>query len=68
MTYLESLHPWCIVRLLPNLQSAIVARFRRRSDAEAHLQILRRLVPTVAYRIVFDIKPEYLVSQILQQN
>ncbi|MBD2343626.1 MULTISPECIES: hypothetical protein [Anabaena] len=58
MTYLEKLSPWCIVRLLPNMQNRIVARFRRRSDAEAHLQVLRRLIPSVSFRLIFDVPLE----------
>ncbi|MEH1810457.1 hypothetical protein [Nostoc sp.] len=54
MTYLEKLSPWCIVRLKPNMQNQIVARFRRRSDAEAHLQVLRRLIPGVSFTIIFN--------------
>lgn len=53
MTYLEKLNPWCVVRLLPSMQHQIVARFRRRTDAEAHLQILHRLIPGVAFTIIF---------------
>ncbi|ABA22869.1 conserved hypothetical protein [Trichormus variabilis ATCC 29413] len=56
MTYLEKLNPWCIVGLLPNMQNRIVARFRRRSDAEAHLQVLRRLIPSVSFRLIFDVQ------------
>jgi hypothetical protein len=33
MTYLERLSPWCIVKLLPNMQRRVVARCRRRNDA-----------------------------------
>lgn len=40
MNYIEKLHPWCIVRHFPNMQNSVVARFRRRNDAEAHLQAL----------------------------
>lgn len=58
MTYFEKLHPWCIIRQLPNLQRRIVARTRRRNDAEAHLQILRKLTPDIAYEIVFDVTPD----------
>jgi hypothetical protein len=58
MTYFEKLHPWCIIRLLPNLQRRIVARCRRRNDAESHLQVLRRLMPTVRFEIVFDLPPD----------
>lgn len=54
MTYYQQLHPWCIVRLLPRMQRQIVARFRRRTLAEAHLQALRQLEPTIHYEIVFD--------------
>ncbi|WP_307731642.1 hypothetical protein [Microseira wollei] len=44
----------------PNAQLAIpdIARFRRRSDAEAHLQVLRRLIPNVTYQIIFDVPLE----------
>jgi hypothetical protein len=58
MTYFEKLHPWCIVRSLPNLQHRIVARCRRRNDAESQVRILRQLMPTVPYEIVFDITPD----------
>jgi hypothetical protein len=58
MNYFDSLHRWCIIRPMPNLQSPIVARFRRRSDAEAHLQVLRRLIPNVTYQIIFDVQLE----------
>lgn len=47
-------HPWCIVRQLPDMQRAIVARFHRRHDAEGYHQILRQLLPTVKHVIVFD--------------
>ncbi|MBD2495466.1 hypothetical protein [Nostoc sp. FACHB-280] len=58
MTYLEKLSPWCIVRLLPNMQNQIVTRFRRRSDAEAHLQVLRRLIPGVSFTLIFNVPLE----------
>ena len=54
MTYRTLLYPWCIVRLLPQLQRATVARFRSRSQAENHLKVLRRLMPAGAFVIVFD--------------
>ena len=58
MTYFEKLHPRCIIRPLPNLQRRVIARCRRRNDAEAHLQVLRRLMPTVPFEIVFDVMPD----------
>ena len=54
MSYYEQLHPWCIVRLLPNLQRTIVSRFRRRNDAEAHLRLLKPYTPKISYQILFD--------------
>jgi hypothetical protein len=55
MTYFEKLHPWTIICPLPNLQRRTVARFRRRNDAEAHLQVLKRLMPNIPFEIVFDV-------------
>jgi hypothetical protein len=57
MTYKTQLFPWCIIRPQPNMKQTIVARFRRRSDAEAHLQILRQLLPAAPHTIIFDITP-----------
>jgi hypothetical protein len=59
MTYFDQLHPWCLMRLLPNLQSRVIARFRRRNDAEAHMRVLRQLAPTGRYEIMFDAGGEY---------
>ncbi len=53
--YRAHLYPWCIVQLLPSLQRATVARFRRRSEAEECQKVLQRLQPDSQYRIVFDL-------------
>ena len=58
MTYRDRLSPWCIIKPLPKMQRIIVARFRRRTDAEAHLQVLRRLMPDMKYILIFDRDPE----------
>ncbi|HEY9794130.1 MAG TPA: hypothetical protein V6D30_00700 [Leptolyngbyaceae cyanobacterium] len=58
MTYKNQLHPWCIIRSLSNMRSRLIIRFRRRSDAEAHLQILRANNPTASYEIIFDVTPD----------
>lgn len=47
-------HPWCIIQQLPNIQRLVVARFRRRNNADAYLQILRRLLPAASHVIIFD--------------
>ena len=52
--YQQRLHPWCIIRHLPQMQRLTVCRFRRCREAEAHLSILRQLTPDAAYIIIFD--------------
>ncbi len=47
------------MRLLPNLQNRVIARFRRCNDAEAHMRVLRQQVPTARYEIVFDVGGDY---------
>ncbi len=59
MTYKDKLNPWCIIRPVSNVQMRIVGRFRRRSDAEGHLQILKRMIPNVPFEIMFEITPEH---------
>ena len=56
MTYSKRLSPWVIVRLLPNMQRIVVGRFRTRSDAEGHLQVLRRVIPDAEMIVVFDVE------------
>jgi len=54
MTYLEQLHPWCIVRNLPGKDCIVVARFRRYNDATAYLQVLQRQVNNVKFAVKFN--------------
>ncbi len=56
--YNNQLHPWSIIRLLPDMQSRVIIRFRRRNDAEAHLKILRANNPAASYELIFDITPK----------
>ena len=63
MTYLERLTPWCIIRPFPNMRSPIVGRFRRRIDAEGHLRVLKQMMPTVPFEIMFDAVPERIDVQ-----
>ncbi len=55
MPYSERLHPWVLVRLLPNMQRLTVGQFRNRSDADGHLEILRRLIPNAKFVVMFNI-------------
>ncbi len=69
MTHFDQLHPWCIVRSLPNMRSQLIIRFRRRNDAEAHLRILRANNPSASYEIVFDVfPPEHSDAKVKQKQ
>jgi hypothetical protein len=52
--YHDRLHPWLIIRRLPNMQRSSVCRFRRHSEAEEYLKVLQRLTPNATYQIIFD--------------
>jgi hypothetical protein len=52
--YKERLNPWVLVRLLPNMQRITVGQFRNRSDADGHLEILRRLIPNAKFVVMFN--------------
>jgi hypothetical protein len=54
MIYRDRLSPWCVIQQLPKLQNAIIARFRKRNDAEAYVKVLRQMNPAIVYEIVFD--------------
>ncbi|MGP1382540.1 MAG: hypothetical protein ACTS2F_03215 [Thainema sp.] len=54
MNYRDQLHPWCIIRLLPKAQRITIARFRQRNAAEEHLKVLRRLMPSAIFVILFE--------------
>jgi hypothetical protein len=55
MTYKQSLKPWAIARLLPHGKWVIIGRYRSPSDADGHLQLLRRRVPNMQFKVVFDL-------------
>jgi hypothetical protein len=40
------------------MRTLIVGRFRRRVDAEEHLRILKQLMPSVPFEVVFDVMPD----------
>lgn len=54
MSYRNALSPWCIIQHLPKMQRVVIARFRKRNDAEDHLRTLKRMNPEQAYEILFD--------------
>ncbi|NJL01320.1 MAG: hypothetical protein HC910_12460 [Spirulinaceae cyanobacterium SM2_1_0] len=58
MSYRNCLKVWAVVRLLPRMQRAIVARYKSESDALGHVETLRRLQPGAQYRVIFDLPPQ----------
>lgn len=67
MSYRNALSPWCVIQHLPNMQRLIIARFRKRNDAEAHLNTLKRLNPAIRYEIVFDLPAQSLLLDSLPE-
>jgi hypothetical protein len=49
----KRLKPWTVVRSLPNLEKVVLGEFRSWSDADGHLQILKRMVPADSLSVVF---------------
>jgi hypothetical protein len=54
MTYKEKLTPWTIVRMQSDEQRTRVGRFRRRSDAEGHMLLLKQRMPQAEFAIMFE--------------
>ncbi|BDA68255.1 hypothetical protein CAL7716_024210 [Calothrix sp. PCC 7716] len=56
--YKKRLNSWAIARMLPDMKREIVARFRSRSDADGHMQLLLRVTPDANFMLVFDCQTE----------
>ncbi|XQQ07655.1 MAG: hypothetical protein EDM05_61645 [Leptolyngbya sp. IPPAS B-1204] len=56
MSYYSRLHPWCVIRCLPESQTLIIARFRKRSDAEERLKAMQKLIADGVFELVFDVE------------
>jgi hypothetical protein len=52
--YRARLFPWSVIRLLPNCQRQVLARFRKRNQAEEYLRSVRRIYGDWECVIVFD--------------
>ncbi len=46
--------PWCLICLQPSLQHQVLNRFQRRYEAEAHLKVMRQIMPSASYMVMFD--------------
>jgi hypothetical protein len=49
------------------MRSKIVGRFRRRIDAEGHLRVLKQMIPTVPFEIMFDVPPKEIESEEIRE-
>jgi hypothetical protein len=47
-------YPWTLVRLLPNAQHYIIARFYSRAEAENHKRFLGKWMPAAEFEVIFD--------------
>ena len=52
--YRARLFPWAVIRLLPNCQRSVLARFRKRNEAEEYVRSLRLVERNWDCEIVFD--------------
>ncbi len=54
MTYQEQLSPWMVQQQLPNVENRVLARFRRRGDADAYLKLMKEMRPSLALSVIFS--------------
>lgn len=53
MPYREYSNQWIVVRLLAD-SKIVLGRYRKRSDAEGHLALMRQQLPKGNFAIAFD--------------
>ena len=53
--YRARLFPWSAIRLLPNCQRSVLARFRKRNEAEEYVRSLRLVERDWDCEIVFEV-------------
>ena len=53
--YSARLFPWSVIRLLPNCQRSVLARFRKRNEAEEYVRSLRLVERNWDCEIVFEV-------------
>lgn len=57
MTYKEQLNPWTVQQQLPDVERRILARFRRRVDADSYLNAMQQMRPGSSFSVVFAVEP-----------
>lgn len=62
MNYQEQLTPWAVYQTLPDLQRQLVIRFRRRTDADCYIKVLKQTRPQTDFVIAFETVKKEVVS------
>lgn len=60
--YKKRLNKWAIARILPDMKREIVARFRSKSDADGHMQLLLSRTPDMNLMVIFDCPREEVAA------
>lgn len=69
MPYSDQLSPWVVYRLLPNCQRLLLARFRKRNNAEDYIRVLRQMQPQIDLTITFEVEsPASLPASIATES
>ncbi|MFB2975328.1 hypothetical protein [Microseira sp. BLCC-F43] len=58
-------HVWTIAIALPDARQRTIGRFCNRQDAEDHLRVLRRFVPSAKFEIIFNPPEQALADNAL---
>lgn len=61
-SYQQKLNPWIVICTQPDQERNIVARFRRRSEAEGRLRVLKQKMPQAEFAIAFECNKDTLSS------
>ncbi|MEL6222035.1 MAG: hypothetical protein AAFR31_05260 [Cyanobacteria bacterium J06627_8] len=54
MTYQERLNPWTVQSQHPQMGQQVIARFRRRGEADAYLNTMQNLRPGMRLFVAFS--------------
>ncbi len=57
MTYQEQLNHWTVQNQHPQLGQQVIARFRRRGEADAYLNAMQQMRPSMKLSVAFATKP-----------
>ncbi|MEM7770128.1 MAG: hypothetical protein AAGA75_15605 [Cyanobacteria bacterium P01_E01_bin.6] len=57
MTYQEQLNPWMVQNQHPKMGQQVIARFRRRGEADAYLSTMQQLRPGMQLSVAFAAQP-----------